>query len=429
MSTRIFRLAPSTGLRGPAARADRLNAVDPNAVDPSRRSAGPGWKIAVATALAAATAGCGGATTHAGGATTSGATTSDPMAGMSMDPTPTEITPPPATPTSLNVYAADGPNALSPKVAGQKSLIYVPNSDGNSVEVIDPTTYKVIDQYVTGKNPQHIVPAWDLQTLYATNDLGNSLTPIDPKTGKPKGPNIPVDDPYNMYFTPDGKYAIVVAEARQRLYFYNAQTWKLEHTVPVDCAGVDHIDYSADESFLIATCEFSSKVVKIDWKNYKVLGYLTIGGMPQDIKLDPQGEVFYVADMQDSGVHLIDAKTFKQIGFMPTGLGAHGLYPSRDAKVLYVSNRGEGSISLIDFATRKIVAKWRIPGGGSPDMGGVSADGSILWLTGRYNREVYAISTKDGHLLARIPVGAGPHGLSVWPQPGQYSLGHTGILR
>ncbi len=62
-------------------------------------------------------------------------------------------------------------------------------------------------------------------------------------------------------------------------------------------------------------------------------------------------------------------------------------------------------------------------------MGGVSADGKVLWLSGRYDSEVYAIDTDDGHLLARIPVGQGPHGLCVYPQPGRYSLGHTGILR
>ena len=84
---------------------------------------------------------------------------------------------------------------------------------------------------------------------------------------------------------------------------------------------------------------------------------------------------------------------------------------------------------MIDFATEKVVRKWVIPGGGSPDMGGVSADGRVLWLSGRYNGVVYAISTVTGKLLAKIPVGSGPHGLCVWPQPGRYSLGHTGILR
>jgi DNA-binding beta-propeller fold protein YncE len=85
-------------------------------------------------------------------------------------------------------------------------------------------------------------------------------------------------------------------------------------------------------------------------------------------------------------------------------------------------------VSVVSFATGKVVRTWTIPGG-SPDMGGVSADGKVLWLSGRYNSEVYAISTRTGRLLARIPVGRGPHGLCVWPQPGRYSLGHTGILR
>ncbi|MDT3439613.1 YncE family protein [Pseudofrankia sp. BMG5.37] len=391
------------------------------------------FALAMATLVAAAASGCssdgeaGAATvTHAAG--TSGMGTMTMPAGTTMPPASTLASTPATGAGGRGVYAHTGAGDLSPKVAGQRSLVYVPNSDGDSVTVIDPKTFKVIDEFTTGAKPQHVVPSWDLSTLYATNNTGNSLTPIDPVTGRVKGSNIPVADPYNMYFTPDGTYAIVVAEAQQRLDFYDARTWKLHRQLPVTCPGVDHIDYSADESYLIATCEFSGKLVKVDWKNQEVLGYLTIGGMPQDIKLDPQGEVFYVADMDQNGVHLIDGESFRQIGFMPTGKGAHGLYPSRDAKVLYVSNRGEGTISLIDFATRKIVDRWEIPGG-SPDMGGVSVNGDVLWLSGRYNREVYAISTKDGGLLARIPVGAGPHGLSVWPQPGRYSLGHTGILR
>ncbi len=151
--------------------------------------------------------------------------------------------------------------------------------------------------------------------------------------------------------------------------------------------------------------------------------------MPQDVRLSPDGSVFYTADMMDDGVFVIDGNTFKNIAFIPTGKGAHGLYFSRDSKFMYVSNRGEGTISLIDTHTRTVSTKWKIPGSASPDMGGVSADGKVLWLSGRYNAEVYAIDTTDGHLLARIPVGKGPHGLCVFPQPGRCSLGHTGNMR
>ena len=331
-----------------------------------------------------------------------------------------------------SVYAFDGANRLRGAARFAKPLVYVPNSQSATVDVIDPRTYKVIEHFTVGVLPQHVVPSYDLKTLYVTNDVGNSLTAIDPRTGKP-GRTIPVEDPYNMYFTPDGRYAIVVAERLHRLDFRNPHTFALHHTLTVPCSGVDHMDFAADGRYLIASCEFSGQLVKVDVRSERVLGVLDLpdgrGGMPQDVRISPDGKVFYVADLSAGGVWKVDGDRLKVIGFVRTGAGAHGLYPSRDGKDLYVSNRGDGSVSVLSFRTEKVVRKWRIPGGGSPDMGGVSADGKVLWLSGRYNSEVYAISTRTGRLLARIPVGSGPHGLCVWPQPGRYSLGHTDNMR
>ena len=329
-----------------------------------------------------------------------------------------------------NVYAADRVGNLSAAARRARAYVYVPNSDSNTVDVIDQRTFRIVEHFAVGALPQHVVPAWDLKTLYVTNDVGNTLTPIDPRTGKP-GRTIPVDDPYNMYFTPDGRYAIVVAERLHRLDFRDAHTFKLHHSLSVPCSGVDHMDFSADGSYAIVSCEFSGQLLKVDIAAQRVVGVLTLraGAAPQDVKLSPDGRVFYVADMNVGGVWLVDGATLQVLRFIPTGRGAHGLYPSRDARYLYVTNRAAGSISVVSFKTRRIVTTWHIPGGGSPDMGNISADGKVLWLTGRWNGVVYAISTRNGRLLAKIPVGAGPHGLCVWPQPGRYSLGHTGIMR
>jgi len=363
----------------------------------------------------------GGSGTHTAEPPTSAVGTAAPTTGATTTTVARPVT---------DIYAAAGANMLSPVARTALPRIYVPDSAGDGIDVIDPATFRVIAHYTTGLDPQHVVPSWDLKTLYVTNDLANSLTPINPNTGEPAGPNIPVADPYNLYFTPDGTSAIVVAEAQQRLDFRDPHTFALQKALPVSCPGVDHMDFAADGSYLIATCEFTDKLVKVDLRTRSIVGYLVMpGSSGQDIKLDPAGKIFYVADMRLGGVHLIDAATFRQIGFIPTGRDAHGLYPSRDAKYLYVTNRGSGTITLIDFATRSIAVTWTIPGGGSPDMGNVSADGKILWVSGRYNNVVYAISTIDGHLIAKIPVGPEPHGLAVWPQPGRYSLGHTGIMR
>ncbi|HEX5228611.1 MAG TPA: hypothetical protein VFW44_12915 [Bryobacteraceae bacterium] len=352
-----------------------------------------------------------------------------------------------------DIYSETHAGKLSATVKNFANLIYVPNSDSNTVDVIDPKTFRIVNHFKVRRQPQHVVPSYDLKTLWVLSDLGDSLTKIDPATGK-EGEVLKVKDPYNMYYTPDGQYAIVVAERVHRLDFRNAHTMALVDSVPVPCRGVDHIDFSADGTYLIASCEFSGSLIKLDVARRAVIGNLSLashaetpqptgpvslrrkydmkhapsGSMPQDVKTSPDGKVFYVADMLMDGVHLIDGDKFVSIGFIPTGRGAHGLYPSRDSKLLYCSNRDEGTISVISFAQRKVIAKWTIPHG-SPDMGNVSADGKVLWLSGRYTREVYAIDTGDGHLIARIPVGKGPHGLCVYPQPGRYSLGHTGVLR
>jgi YVTN family beta-propeller protein len=335
-------------------------------------------------------------------------------------------------PAGRSVYAYDGRNMLAPAARAALERVYVPNSGSSTVDVINPHTYRVVEHFRVGALPQHVTPAYDLKTLYVTNDLGNSLTPIDPRTAKPRRP-IPVQDPYNLYFTPDGRYAIVVAERLRRLDFRDAHTFRLHHSLVVPCMGVDHLDFSADGRFLLASCEFSGRVVKVDVRHEHLLGVLDLpdgpAGMPQDVKLAPDGKLFYVADMHANGLWEIDGARLEVVGFLHTGAGVHGLYPSRDARFLYATNRGEGSISVISFKTRRQVAKWWLPGGGSPDMGGVSADGKVLWLSGRYDAVVYAISTLNGRVLARIPVGRGPHGVCVWPQPGRYSLGHTGILR
>jgi YVTN family beta-propeller protein len=329
-----------------------------------------------------------------------------------------------------DVYAADAAGDLSPVVRHDRPLVYVPNSEGASVDEIDPHTYRIVRHFSVGLLPQHVIPAYDLRTLYVANDVGNSLTPIDPVTGIPGRP-IPVEDPYNLYFTPDGRYAVVVEERMRALAFRDAKTMRLHRVLNVpECPGVNHADYTADGRYMLVSCEFSASMVVVDVSGERVVKRVALkpGASPQDVKLAPDGKVFYVADLVYGGVWVLAAGTFDVIGFVKTGAGAHGLYPSRNGRFLYVSDRAAGAVSVLSFKTRKVVKTWRIPGG-SPDMGNVSADGRVLWLSGRYDDQVYAIDTRTGKLLARVPVGAGPHGVCVWPQPGRYSLGHTGIMR
>jgi YVTN family beta-propeller protein len=176
---------------------------------------------------------------------------------------------------SVNIYAEDGANNLAPAAQRALPMVYVPNSRSASVTVIDPRTYQVVRTFATGRVPQHVVPSYDLSTLWVANNSSNSLTPIDPVTAK-EGKAVNVDDPYNLYFTPDGKYAMVIAEARRRLDFRDPHDMKLEQSVRVGCRGLDHVEFTADDRYAIATCEFSGQLVKIDLATRSIVGYLTL---------------------------------------------------------------------------------------------------------------------------------------------------------
>jgi YVTN family beta-propeller protein len=265
-----------------------------------------------------------------------------------------------------------------------------------------------------------------MRTLYATDDRGYTITPFDPVSGRP-GPPIPVIDPYNLYFTPDGTKAIVVAERFQRLDFYNANDWTFIKSVGIPWAGVDHADFSADGRYFMASCEFSGQVVKVDTETLAVVGRAEVGSLPIDVKMSPDGKVLYVANQGRNGVSLVDPETMTEIGFLRTGTGAHGLNVSRDAASLFVSNRMEGTISVIDFATRAVTQTWKV--GGSPDMMQVSADGSQLWVSNRFQGSVSVIDSTNGRVISTIATGAGAHGMSMFPLPGRYNVGHNGVYR
>ena len=345
----------------------------------------------------------------------------------------------------LNIYSEIGADKLSPNLSSVSPRVYVPNHSSNTVSVIDIVAKKIVQTIKVGMGPEHIIPSWDLKTLWVANNANQtthgSMTPIDAATGK-AGASVPVNDPYNMYFMPDGSAAIIVAEAYHRLELRDPQTMALKSTIETpDCQGINHGDYAVDYSFMVFTCEFSGKLMKVDVKNGKVLEQLSLsklGSMPQDVRLTADGKTFIVTDMWNGGVYFIDADTFKESGFVETGPGAHGLTTSRDGKKIYVSNRGSnhmpdragkpGSVSVLDFATKQVERTWLIPGGGSPDMGNVTADGKQLWLSGRFDGQVYLLDTDNG-AVTKINVGIEPHGLTVWPQPGRFSLGHTGNMR
>jgi YVTN family beta-propeller protein len=348
-------------------------------------------------------------------------------------------------PVDNNVYAGTRAGMLSPVARRAPSRLFVPDSTGSTVDVISQRSRRIVRVLHVGYLSQHVVPSYDLRRLVVNSSAANRLTFLDPRTGRERG-SVTVTRPYNLYYTPDGRQAVVMVEQLNTIRFSRVHSFRrIADVRPRGCRGPNHADFSANGRFFVVTCEFSGELAKISTTSHHVLGVLRLAprptsphassvglmgmSMPQDIRISPDGRTFYVADMGTNEVRLVDAQTLRQRAVIGLPSHPHGLYPSRDGTRLYISDRGAGKVSVLDFATNRIVDTWTIPGGGSPDMGGVSADGRMLWLSGRYDGVVYGFRTRDGKLVARIHVGGSPHGLAVWPQPGAYSLGHTGDMR
>jgi DNA-binding beta-propeller fold protein YncE len=330
-----------------------------------------------------------------------------------------------------NVYAAAAAGRVLPRVAGDPAYLYVPNSYGRPITtVIDQRTHKVVRVLHTGSLSQHVTPSWDLRTLYVEASAADRLVALDPATGKVER-RIRVPRPYNLYFTPDGRRAIVMEEQRDDIVFTDPHTFRPDAVVhDRSCRGPNHADFSANGRFFVVTCEFSGSLLKVSTQHHRVLARLRLptGSKPQDVRLAPDGRLFYVADMDRDKLLRIGWQHLRVVGHTDLPAMPHGIYPSRGGRFLYVSDRMAGEVSVVSTATNKVVHTWRAPGS-HPDMGGLSADGRTLWLSGRYDGHVYGWDTRTGKLVAKIRVGGSPHGLLVWPQPGRYSLGHTGNLR
>lgn len=363
------------------------------------------------------------------------APTSAPMTSPSAPPTPPLVTAAPTTPPLSvgGIYAATVEPVVAERFTDVPPRVWVPNERGGRIVVIDPATFEIVDRFEVGTYPEHVTPAWDGSVLYVNNMNSNDMSVIDPRTGDVTG-RIETPFPYNLYFTPDGTRAIVVQDMERGapddengIRFYAWPEFRELAFVPVPWAGADHLDFSADGRTIYLSCEYSGRVAVIDVESMRITGDIAVGGYPTDVRLAPDGRRLFVANQQLHGVTVIDTETNAILAFVKLERGSHGLALSRDASLLFVTNRMAGSLSAIDVETLDVVGTWKI--GGSPDMLAVSTNGQQIWISNRWHRTVVVVDSGTGRVLRSIEVGAWPHGLSYWPLPGRYSLGHNGNMR
>ena len=283
------------------------------------------------------------------------------------------------------------------------------NSADGTLSLIDTETYQVIGKAIACKEPHHLMPTLDDQSLIVACSASNQLVFFDPRTGQEQKRIRNISDPYQLAYSPDGKWFVATSLRLDRVDIYDSKDFTLKARLPAPRTP-SHVAFDAQSEFAFVTLQDSNEVMAINLNTLKKAWVMPVGPTPAGIVMSPDNRTLLVGIMGEGYVEAIDWRTQKTVKKIPTDTAAHNLQPKGDGRHFYVSNRSiKGSISLLDAQTLTVVGKYDVPGG--PDDMEVRADGKELWTTARFARKVQVIDLTTGQLKHSIPVGSSPHGV------------------
>jgi YVTN family beta-propeller protein len=307
------------------------------------------------------------------------------------------------------IFAGSFAATLGIADAATATTAVVLNSDDDSLSVIDSGNYREISRTHIGRGPHHLIETPDRRTLVIAMSGSNELVLIDRTTGVEKQ-RITASDPYQIGFSPDGKWLVAASLRLDHIDIYDAQTYQLVHRLPA-ATMPSHVAFSHDSGTVFVTLQGTGGLISIDLASGKVNWTAAVGPTPAGIITRPGGTLL-VGVMGSDYIAEVDPANGGIIRKIATGNGAHNFLASPDGKTLYVTNRVASTISVLDADTLAISSTLQAPGG--PDDMALSPDGHELWVTGRWHAWVDIIELASGALKTSVPVGRSPHGIFVY---------------
>jgi YVTN family beta-propeller protein len=292
---------------------------------------------------------------------------------------------------------------LMPAFAAGADLAMVMNSGEASVSVIDMGTRKVVATVPTLREPSHWALSPDRSKLYIADSSGNALFILDPQSGAALG-HVVMPDPYQLGYSPDGKYLMVNALRLDQVDVYDAATLRpVKRFKPGRMPS--HLDFSPDGQWSFNSCQGSDTLVSFDLRSMTTRWTAKVGSTPAGV-LFHGGQVLCCV-MGSDHVAVVDPVSGAVVRTVRTGVGPHNLFLSPDKGTLYVSNRVGGSLAVLDAASLTLRRTIPLPGG--PDDLGVAPDGK-LWIALRFRGQVAVMDAGTGD-YETIDVGRSPHGV------------------
>lgn len=286
-------------------------------------------------------------------------------------------------------------------------LAFIVNSRSASISLIDMTKMTELRRIPSLREPHHVIMTPDGKSLIVGDTTGNQLLFLDPMTGAVQR-RVTVSDPYQLGFSPNGKFLVINGLARDQVDVYDAADLHLVKRFPIKSMP-SHLAYSPDSRMVYVTLQGTNRLAAIDLTRLVVAWDEPVGNTPAGV-LWNRGHLL-VANMGSDAIAEVDPATGKVINQIRTGTGAHQVFLSPDNKLVYVNNRVGGTVTVLDAATLAIVHTYRVPGG--PDDLAFAPDGRI-WFTCRFDEKVAVLTPSTG-ALQTIRVGRQPHGLFLVP--------------
>jgi YVTN family beta-propeller protein len=310
----------------------------------------------------------------------------------------------------LTLFALIVCAALAWAGPARAASVIVLNSDDDSLSLIDPHTHIETSRVQIGRGPHHMMPLPDDSALLIGLTTVNQLLVVDRKTGAVTK-RISMMDPYQLGFSPDGKYFVTTALRQDFVDIYPGKLSDNVKPLARVKSGVmpSHISFSLDSRFVYVTEQGSGTVSKIDLAAGKVVNRVAVGRAPAGIWVTPDGRHLLVGVMGENYVAVIDSATDKVVDRIVTGRGAHNFLAKGDKRHVFVTNRVEDTVSMIDMQTLKVVESFKVPG--TPDDMELSADGKTMWVTARSRMDVAVVNMETRQVEKRIRVGRSPHGI------------------
>ncbi len=307
--------------------------------------------------------------------------------------------------TSATVAASQVPPATTPGTPGGtgRGLAFVINSAQASIDLIDVGSRRLVRRVPVLREPHHMALTPDHRFLLVGDTGGNEMLFLDPVTGAVTR-RLPVSDPYQFGFSPDGKWLVVDGLLRNQVDLYDAATMRLAHRVKL-ASMPSHENFSPNSSVVYVSLQGTDSLAAIEVATGRVLWQSVVGPAPAGV-LWHDGRLL-VGVMGADYVAVVDPANGAVLRRVTTARGAHVLFVPPDQRAIYATNRIDGVVVVLDPATLAELRRFRIPGG--PDDMDFAPDGRI-WVTQRFARSLAVVDPRTGSYQT-VPTGRSPHGI------------------